>query len=218
MRKKLDFAFVVVFSLFLIIGAIRFTIGFKELYYFDIDYLNIEQKIGLSKEEIKLNYDYIIDYNFDRKKTEFEMPTIKSSINGKIHFEEVRDIFINISNIFIILMIISLIGIYKNVKEKNFEFLKSTSKYIIIIPIILIIPVISNFDKAFVLMHNILFDNDYWIFDEKLDPVIKMLPEEFFFHAGIMILTIIILMSVICNIIYKKLNIKETPQKVESSV
>ena len=29
------------------------------------------------------------------------------------------------------------------------------------------------------------FDNDYWLFNSKTDPVIKILPDEFFMHCGI---------------------------------
>ena len=37
----------------------------------------------------------MIDYNLSKDDREFELPTIKSSNQGKIHFEEVRDIFQN---------------------------------------------------------------------------------------------------------------------------
>lgn len=209
MRKYWNLIFSIIFSLFLILGAVRFTIGFKELYYFDIGYLNISNMIGLSEEEIKKNYDYIIDYNFSKESSEFNMPTIKSSTEGKIHFEEVRELFISVDKFFILCMIISMVGIVINIKDKNFKFLKTTSKSIIAIPLVLSIPLLINFNKCFIIFHEILFDNDYWIFDPNKDPVIKMLPEEFFFHAGLMILVIILLFSIINYVIYKLLKKNE---------
>lgn len=208
MKKYWNLIFSIIFSLFLILGAVRFTIGFKELYYFDIGYLGITSQIGLSEEEIKLNYDYIIDYNFSKEDSEFNMPTIKSSPEGKIHFEEVRDIFRNVNNFFILCMIFSIIGLVINIKNKNFEFLKTTSMSIITIPLVLSLPLLIDFNKSFIIFHKLLFDNDYWIFDPNLDPVIKMLPEEFFFHAGIMILGLIILLSAISYGTYKILKKK----------
>lgn len=208
MKKYWNLIFSIIFSLFLILGAVRFTIGFKELYYFDIGYLGITSQIGLSEEEIKLNYDYIIDYNFSKEDSEFNMPTIKSSPEGKIHFEEVRDIFRNVNNFFILCMIFSIIGLVINIKNKNFEFLKTTSMSIITIPLVLSLPLLIDFNKSFIIFHKLLFNNDYWIFDPNLDPVIKMLPEEFFFHSGIMILGLIILLSAISYGTYKILKKK----------
>lgn len=208
-KKYWNVIFSVIFSLFIILGVVRFTIGFKELYYFDIGYLDIPSMIGLPEEEIKLNYDYVIDYNFSKEPSEFNMPTIKSSPEGQIHFEEVREIFRNVDKLFVVCMIVSIIGLVINIKEKHFEFLKTTSKLIITIPLVLSLPVIIDFNKSFIIFHKLLFDNDYWIFDPNKDPVIKMLPEEFFFHAGIMILVLILLASIISYGTYKLLKRKK---------
>ena len=117
MKKFLNVIFSICFSIFIITTAINFTVGFKQLYYYDIDKLNIPKLSNLSKEEIKLNYDYLIEYNLSKNVDEFEMPTIKSSNQGKIHFEEVRDIFQNINKISRICLIISLIGIIIGIKK-----------------------------------------------------------------------------------------------------
>ncbi|HBY3073810.1 TPA: DUF1461 domain-containing protein, partial [Clostridioides difficile] len=44
---------------------------------------------------------------------------------------------------------------------------------------------------------------DYWIFNPDLDPVINILPEEFFFHSGMMILILILLVSILLFVMYK---------------
>jgi len=203
MKKFLNVIFSICFSIFIITTAINFTVGFKQLYYYDIDKLNIPKLSNLSKEEIKLNYDYLIEYNLSKNVDEFEMPTIKSSNQGKIHFEEVRYIFQNVNKISRICLIISLIGIIIGIKNKDIKILNYTSKALIIIPLVLAIPMIINFEDTFVIFHKLMFSNDYWIFDPRLDPVINILPEEFFFHAGIMILGIVLAVSIILYTIYK---------------
>ena len=125
MRKIINLIFSVIFSVLIIITIVKFTVGFKQLYYFDINYLNIPILSGLSKEEIKENYDYMIDYNLGKDKKEFELPTIKSSKQGKIHFEEVRDIFQSMNKMFNILLLLSMIGVVINILDKNIEVLKS---------------------------------------------------------------------------------------------
>ena len=205
MKKIINIIFSVIFSILIIITIVKFTVGFKQLYYFDINYLNIPILSGLSKEEIKENYDYMIDYNLSKDNKEFELPTLKSSKQGKIHFEEVRDIFQNMNKIFNISLVLSIIGVIINILNKNIEILKTTSKTLILLPMILILPVVINFKGSFVLFHKIMFNNDYWIFDPNLDPVINILPEKFFFHAGIMILILIIIVSLANYLIYKLL-------------
>ncbi len=205
MKSIINHLFIVFFCLSIITGIIQLSIRFKEIYYFDIDYLKIDKLSGISKEEIKLNYDYLIQYNLRKENTDFKMPTIKSSKQGKIHFEEVRDIFQNTIKIFKLSLVISIIGLYINIKNKNYIFLKRTSKLLIYIPGILLISLVINFDGSFILFHKIMFNNDYWIFDPNLDPVIKILPDVFFFHMGVIILVLIILSSIFCNLLYKLL-------------
>ena len=205
MKKFINVIFSIIFSVFIISTIVKFTVEFKQLYYFDIGYLNIDVLSGLSKEDIKKNYDYIIDYNLDKDKKEFELPSIKSSDNGKIHFEEVRNIFQILNKIFYISLLASIISLAINILNKNIEVLKITSKTLILIPLILMLPIVVNFEGTFVLFHNIMFNNDYWIFDPNLDPVINILPQEFFFHAGMMILILIIIASLTNYLIYRLL-------------
>ncbi|HGM3507027.1 TPA: TIGR01906 family membrane protein [Clostridioides difficile] len=203
MKKFLNILFSVCISIVIIVGAINFTVGFKQLYYFDIDYLNISELSGLSTDDIKLNYDYLIDYNLNKNVSEFKLPTLKSSPEGKIHFEEVRNIFQNINKLAKLLMVVSLVGIILSVKNKNRKILKTTSITLIIMPLVLAVPILLNFEKSFIIFHKLLFRNDYWIFNPDLDPVINMLPEEFFFHAGMMILILILLVSILLLVMYK---------------
>ncbi|EGT4227772.1 TPA: TIGR01906 family membrane protein, partial [Clostridioides difficile] len=192
MKKFLNVLFSICISIVIIVGVINFTVGFKQLYYFDIDYLNISELSGLSKDDIKLNYDYLIDYNLNKNVSEFKLPTLKSSPQGKIHFEEVRNIFQNINKLAKLLLVVSLVGIILSVKNKNIKILKTTSITLIIMPLLLTVPILLNFEKSFIIFHKLLFRNDYWIFNPDLDPVINILPEEFFFHSGMMILILIL--------------------------
>ncbi|HGT1447921.1 TPA: TIGR01906 family membrane protein [Clostridioides difficile] len=203
MKKFLNVLFSICISIVIIVGVINFTVGFKQLYYFDIDYLNISELSGLSKDDIKLNYDYLIDYNLNKNVSEFKLPTLKSSPQGKIHFEEVRNIFQNINKLAKLLLVVSLVGIILSVKNKNIKILKTTSIALIIMPLLLTVPILLNFEKSFIIFHKLLFRNDYWIFNPDLDPVINILPEEFFFHSGMMILILILLVSIVLFVMYK---------------
>lgn len=191
MKKTMNLIFCIFFSLLIIGSSTMITVGFKQLYYFDINYLKISEQNNLTKEEIKRNYDYMIDYNLNKISGEFELPTIKSSPEGKVHFEEVKEIVQNVIKLLIVSLIITIVGIIVNLKNNNIEFLNITSKLVIILPILVAIPMLINFDETFVVFHKLMFDNDYWIFDPSKDPVINILPQEFFFHAGLLIVMLI---------------------------
>ncbi|CEN92036.1 membrane protein [[Clostridium] sordellii] len=208
MKKISNLILAFLMSLFIITSIVKFTVVFKPLYYFDIKHLNIPILSGMSEEEIKLNYDYLIKYNTSYRDYEFNMPTLKSSIQGKIHFEEVRDVFKVLNKINIISGVISVLGIYIVLKKKEIKIIKYTGIISILIPIFLVIPITIQFEKSFEIFHRLIFNNDYWIFDPSKDPVINMLPAEFFLHCGVVILTGILIFSSIILTIYKMLKNK----------
>lgn len=208
MKKISNLILAFLMSLFIITSIVKFTVVFKPLYYFDIKHLNIPILSGMSEEEIKLNYDYLIKYNTSYRDYEFNMPTLKSSIQGKIHFEEVRDVFKVLNKINIISGVISVLGIYIVLKKKEIKIIKYTGIISILIPIFLVIPITIQFEKSFEIFHRLIFNNDYWIFDPSKDPVINMLPAEFFLHCGVVILIGILIFSSIILTIYKMLKNK----------
>jgi integral membrane protein (TIGR01906 family) len=200
--------------LFIISAAVTITLNFRPLFYFDIDYLDIEAQSGFSKEDIRKNYDALIDYNSMLNHDTLEFPTLPMSEGGRIHFEEVKQIFVAIEYIFIASGIIGLAFLLLLIcKFKEFLFLKLAAILTIAIPAVLAILISINWEAAFVTFHHIFFNNDYWLFYPDKDPVILMLPDEFFFHCAAMILILVILGSFISFMIYRilrKKNLKRT--------
>ena len=173
----------------------------------DINILNIEESSNLNKNELKANYDYVITYLTQNKEEEFNLPTLPSSNNGKTHFKEVKVIFDKLKVMLFFSILISIIGIILNKRHKKIKYLLTSSIILLIIPIILLIPFLINFDKSFTTFHHIFFKNDYWLFDINTDPIITILPQNFFFHCAILIIILIVIISIILRCIYKS-NIK----------
>ena len=59
-----------------------------------------------------------------------------------------------------------------------------------------------DFERAFITFHQIVFRNNYWVFDYRSDPVINILPETFFMHCFIMIVIIVITLAGLCLFYY----------------
>ena len=147
-------------ALAMIGASVIITLNIRDIYYNDIDKLNIESMSGLSREEIIENYDYLIDYNLSSNAGEFKLPTLTSSKPGKIHFEEVRDIFQNVKLLTIICGAIAIIGGILQIRKRDFKFLRNSSILIILLPVLLAIPIAINFNACFILFHKILNFNN----------------------------------------------------------
>lgn len=186
-------------ALFIITAAVSITLNFRPLYYHDISALKIEETSGFSRNIIKQNYDALIDYNqfFHSGKLKLTVPM---SNEGRIHFSDVKRIFVAIEITCIITFVLSSLLIKKQIAQKDVEFLKLSSMITILLPSIAGIFTALNWDATFIMFHKIMFRNDYWLFDEIKDPVITMLPDTFFLHCAIMIIALILLGSLSCII------------------
>ena len=208
-HKILQILLTLALSLSIILVSVKLTLMFKPLYYFDIQYLNIEKQSGFSRSEIVENYNYVINYLLSPIQQEFKLPSIPYSKYGQIHFKDVKRIFTSIDMILIITGIFSAIGLTLNIKRRNFNFIRQTSLMLVLLPATLSAALIVNFDKAFVIFHKIFFRNDYWQFDPEIDPIINILPQEFFYHSALLIVILIILSIIFLRLLHKKLLYKK---------
>lgn len=188
--------------LFIISAAVVVTLNFRPLYYFDIGFLDIPAYSGMSREAIVENYDALIRYNSIFGPKTLEFPSLAMSESGRIHFEEVKAVFRFFEITAIVSGLLSALGIAYRAKKKNPGYLLLAGTLTVGIPAVLAAFIAMNWDKVFVLFHQIVFDNDYWIFDPATDPVIMILPDTFFMHCALLILGLIVLGSAVCLILY----------------
>lgn len=209
--SPLNILLALVLVLFITSAAVVITLNFRPLYYWDIDLLNIVESSGYSREEIVQNYNVLIDYNSIFGPKELNFPTLAMSETGRIHFEEVKNVFIFFEITAMITGIFSLAGILYRHYRKNAGYLLLAGILTVGIPAVLAVLIALNWDRVFVLFHKIVFNNDYWIFDAATDPVITILPDTFFMHCALLILALVVLGSVICLLLYRhsKKKVKE---------
>lgn len=180
------------------------------IYYFDINYLNIPKTSGLNVGEIKLNYNYTIKYLFDNTMTEFKPPTLSSSKDGSQHFLEVRNLFNLGTKLLIISIIIGFVLLFIMRNSKLwYKFLKYSAIILLSIPFASLILLKVDFTKAFTIFHKIMFNNDKWLLDPVTDPIINIMPEEFFAHCGIAIIVISTILGVIVFLLYRLIHRKQ---------
>lgn len=194
-------------SILLMLVSIAFAtttvLNFRPLYYGMIN--KFVGKNNLSFEQIKENYDALINYNSLFGSDRLNFPHLSSSENALTHFEEVKAIFLEFQ-IFLIIGLIAtilLILIYKKLYG-TYEYLLLGGSITILLPFTLALFIYANFSKVFVTFHKIVFNNDYWIFNYKTDPIIAFLPEDFFMLCAIAIVGLVFLMGIIMLALYRR--------------
>ena len=167
----------------------------------DINILDIPQRSGVPAEICRLNYDVLIDYNVIGGPDKLEFPDFVMSETGEIHFEEVKDIFIPMQWIGILggLAVAAAIIWWKEKSWMHYSVIITVG-----IALAVLAAVIIDWEWAFETMHGIFFNNDYWIFDYRTDPVITILPDTFFMHCGLAIIAIVVIVMAAFEIIYRK--------------
>ncbi len=163
----------------------------------------MDRHSSLNSVEIKSTYDYIINYINTYEVSEFNIPLLQFSNEGKIHFVEVKNIFMKLNLILFISTLFSILSIFFINKYKESSFLNWSSNMLLCTCLFISILFSINFDKSFNIFHKMFFKNNYWLFDPIKDPVINILPQEYFFHCTILIISLIIFFSILLKIMHK---------------
>ncbi len=196
MIKKIFIA--VMLSLAMLILSIAVGLGMIHLtnfiYYIDIEVLEIPANSGYTRDTVLENYHAVMDYLSPFCTEEFHLPSMAYSQPGAIHFEECKVIF---NSLYlwgaVAFVFVSLLFLF----YKDKLTYRIAGVLTLALPLTVVGAIAINFDRAFVLFHKLLFNNMNWIFDPRYDPIITILPEEFFMHCGIFIALCVILGAVI---------------------
>ncbi|MDO5422912.1 MAG: TIGR01906 family membrane protein [Eubacteriales bacterium] len=189
-------------TLFLLSLCVTLTLNARFLYYQDLDALS--QESGLPAEEIRANYDALIDYNSMFFHGELSFPTLPMSEHGQIHFEEVKQIFVFLQYACIISGILFLSGAWLQLRKKRYGFLFTTWVISTVFPLLVGLLAALNWDWFFVAFHHLLFRNDYWLFDPATDPIIDLLPDSYFFRCLVVIAVLMVVLTQGCGLLYRR--------------
>lgn len=190
------------FIFFATLGTVM-VINCGALYRFDVKHLNIEATSGYSYDVIMDNYNALIAYCSPFFFGTLKFPSMAASESGLSHFAEVKVIFNGCYVLLALSFILLCIIIFRKYKRKDYSYLKTASITSIVFPVLVGLAMSINFDKAFVIFHKLFFRNDDWLFNPATDPVITILPEAYFMHCAIFIVSIVILGSLALLLAYK---------------
>lgn len=164
---------------------------------------SLAEFVGLTHDQLQISYRTIIEYLFHPFSSDIQIPYFSSSPQGVHHFRDVK-LLIQVNALFSLVSLViipKLIGVLKKarrniVMDNGFTILYG-------LPLLLLFIIFISFDRLFILFHQILFTNDYWLFDPQLDPIINVLPESYFMILFVVAILIYEGIIVLINFIYK---------------
>lgn len=152
---------------------------------------HLTQISGLSKETIYDNFYATWLFLVHPEQNEFYLPNLPSSSGAIQHFYEVKAWFMIV---FIAAMIgfVFFIILYRKIKNQPLQIAMLNQGFNggMLLPLALLLMAVVAFDHLFLWMHEVLFNNDLWLFDPYTDPIIELLPQSFFFGCLILIVLI----------------------------
>ncbi|HEM5184613.1 TPA: TIGR01906 family membrane protein [Streptococcus suis] len=186
MRTKLQ---IIGTILFVLSAAVLGTIYLAWLVYpLEISFLGLEKVVYMKAADISYNFNILMNYLTNPFASVLDMPNFSSSADGLKHFADVKHLFHLTQGIFI-LTLPAFVLFVKNILLKGYgDLVKKVIFWTMLTPMIIgLLGVLVGFDQLFVLFHTVLFPGDStWLFDPAKDPVIYILPQEFFLHCFVL--------------------------------
>ena len=192
MRRFCSVICMVCVFLFLLTASIGLPIYIRPFYYAHIGAFDLEARSGYSEEQIRQAYDEVLDY-LTLPGKEFGTGELLHSADGEAHFEDCKVLFdLNASILLISGAILAMLfvmrrrwGAYRLGKHSAYHWAAVLS---LAAPIVIGALAAMDFDRAFVIFHSIFFPGKTnWVFDWFADPIIRVLPQEFFRNCAILI-------------------------------
>lgn len=190
----------VLFLIFFISLGLTVAIYFRPFYYMGMERISAET--GAPVEMIKENYDALIDWCSPFCNNELDFPTLSESASGVSHFVEVKVIF----NLFFVLLFVTpifLAGlIFLQHKRGSTSWLLASPIIVCVLPLLIGAACAIDFNRIFILFHQIVFNNDDWLFSPTEDPIILFLPERFFMQCALIIVGTVLLGCAVLFLLY----------------
>lgn len=199
MRKFASVLLGILFGLLCLLAATAVALGLIHVtglpYYIDINALDIQASSGYARDVIVDNYNAAMHYLSPFSNEPFHLPDLAYSEGGAQHFADCKVIF---NAVYIAggasLVLLILIALLSH-RRRNYLLVSGFTT--LAVPAALLAVVAIDFDRVFLLFHQLFFSNDLWIFDSRYDEIITILPSAFFMHCAIVIAAFWVLSAIL---------------------
>ena len=211
MKKIWSYLSIPAAALAVLTGSIAWVVLLRPFYYVQIGPLGVCQASGLTAAQARAAYSDVMDYCLGLR-PDFAAGVLPFSAEGASHFADVRVLFI-LDLAVLAVTLLFLLGLWIACCRRRTALPRLAGRT----PgfwaacglggIILIVAVLAatDFDRAFAIFHSVFFPGkENWLFDPATDPVILLLPEEFFRHCAIAIAASLLLLCLVLALTGRK--------------
>lgn len=194
MKKVWSFVAIPATMLAVLTGSIGWVLLVRPFYYAQIGPLGLCAASGLTAEQVRAAYGDVMDYCLGLR-PDFAAGVLPFSAEGASHFADVRVLFI-LNMAVLAVTVAFLLGLRIDCKRRSEALPRLGGRTpgfwaaCALGGVILVVAALAatDFDRAFTVFHSIFFPGkDNWLFDPVTDPIIVLLPEEFFRNCAIAI-------------------------------
>lgn len=192
MKRLLSVLCMICVCLFLLTVSIGLPIYIRPFYYAHIGTYDLAGLSGYSEAQIREAYDEVLDY-LTLPGREFGTGELPHSPEGKSHFEDCKVLFdLNASILLgsgcILVVLFAMRNRWGAYRLGKHSALLWAAVLLLTAPIMIGCLAALDFDRAFVVFHSIFFPGKTnWVFDWYQDPIIRVLPQDFFRNCAILI-------------------------------
>lgn len=197
--KILTPVFALLTAVLVISGSVAVPLLFRPFYYAHIGYFGLTG-YGVSVEQIKTAYNQMMDFCLGLR-ADFAVGELAFSRSGMEHFVDVKRLFLLdvwalavSAAALVILFVVCRKGKVRPALWKGHGpgFWGAVGLCAVFCVVGALAAV--DFERAFVVFHALFFPGKTnWIFDWRTDPIILLLPQEFFMNCAILIFALILL-------------------------
>ena len=178
-------------------GSIAVPILCRPFYYAHIEAMSLPEYIGLTVDQIKQAFDEMLDFCL---RQDFSVGVLPWSESGRDHFADVRVLF-QLDLVLLVLSAAALVLLFLFARKRRLTparllgrgpgFWAAAGLAAVFLAVGALAA--TDFERAFVFFHSIFFPGKTnWIFDWRTDPIILLLPEDFFRNCAILILVLLV--------------------------
>ena len=184
--------------LMLSVGLVTFD---KDYYYKEYVKYEVGKVQSLSEKDLHVITNNLLSYLGGRQNSlSFVIDRDKSlnrdffSSQDKSHMVDVRNMYLFLRNLGIFAALVLGISLYEILRKpaykENIHRFLGTGAILGIIPFLIIgILMMIDFNKYFILFHQLVFTNNLWLMDPAVDNLVNIFPEAFFLDMGIRIIS-----------------------------
>lgn len=211
MKKIWSYLSIPAAALAVLTGSIAWVVLLRPFYYVQIGPLGVCDASGLTAAQARAAYSDVMDYCLGLR-PDFAAGVLPFSAEGASHFADVRVLFI-LDLAVLAVTLLFLLGLWITCRRRHTALPRLGGRT----PgfwaacglggIILIVAALAatDFDRAFTIFHGVFFPGkENWLFDPATDPVILLLPEEFFRNCAIAIAASLLLLCLVLALTGRK--------------